>query len=166
MADLSVFFYGLTPTVDAPFYYFQRSNGGSWICTDYSQAKNDLQGVLFKKDFGVSGTGWQWHHVVETNHLKPLYSPRRLAIMAEQFTPCFLVSQREHAYFSTNFHSGEAPWVAFDIPKPAHSNLEGSARLLYINKLRKMYNEVYSGNNRQVLRLIANNYLDFNAKRF
>jgi len=104
--------------------------------------------------------------VVETNHLKPLYSPLRLSIIANDFAPCALVSIKEHTYFSTNFHVGESPWVAFDISKPTHSNLQGRERRTYINRLRDIYDAVYTGRDMVHLKLIANNVLDFSMESF
>lgn len=164
MSDLRVFFKGLTPTVDTPFYYFRRSRGGTLICTDYKTSKDRGEGVAFKKQMGLTGYDWQWHHVVETNHLKPLYDPLRLEILHNEFTPCFLVSKEEHNYFSTNFHVGDSPWIAFDFPKPTHSYLQGSDRLTYINKLRRMYDAVYTGSDMVDLKKVAFNFLDFSIE--
>lgn len=166
MADLRVFFQGLTPIVDFPYYYFSRSKGRVLVCTDYNSAKNGVEGLMSKKELGLKGYQWQWHHVVETNHLKPLYDPLRLAIITNEFAPCALVSIEEHTYFSTNFHAGESPWVAFDIAKPTHSNLQGGARRTYVNRLRAMYDAVYTGREMEQLKVIANNVLDFSMDTF
>ncbi len=104
--------------------------------------------------------------MVETNHLKPLYSPLRLPIITNEFAPCALVSIEEHTYFSTNFHVGESPWVAFDISKPTHNSLQGRELRTYISRLRDMYDAVYTGRDMVHLKLITNNFLDFSLESF
>lgn len=111
---------------------------------------------------------WDWHHVVETQHLATFLHETEKE--KYNYMPTILIHKPEHRFFSRNFNNNAFRELA-TIPKPKrkksldvfNSGLATTEnrhqRKHTINNLRMMYNNMYI--KYPTLKKIANNVFDY-----
>jgi hypothetical protein len=90
------------------------------------------------------GDNWEWHHVLETNRLEPLYSAHDIEAIHERQMPCVLINvETEHLDYNNLLHKSPAKAV-FDLPAKGGGILVGQARQDYKDTLASMYHKTYA----------------------
>lgn len=86
---------------------------------------------------------WDWHHVVEGNHLKPLFTSSAYKRLYDSEWPVVLMhSKEEHKILNSLFRSkGTLEGLQYTGVAP----LKGSERSSYISTLYNRYRNIYSG---------------------
>ncbi len=100
---------------------------------------------------------WDLHHVVEGNHLAPLFSSFDYNRYYESEWPVVLIhSAEEHKLYNGLFRSAGSSLM---LPKSGVSSLvtQGRDRIEYIDNLYKFYHNVYLGD--PVLQKVAHNLI-------
>lgn len=99
---------------------------------------------------------WDWHHVVEGNHLSPLYTAGEYDNLYKKVWPTVLLhSAEEHKILNSLFR---AKGTLNGLTTAASLPLKGPMRTSYINTLKQRYLDIYLGDN--VLRLVAQNVIN------
>lgn len=101
-----------------------------------------------------SSRDWDWHHVVEGNHLAPLFTNLDYTRKYKSEWPTVLIhSVEEHKILNSLFRS---KGTLLGLQKTT-SPLQGQARRSYLNTLLQRYHDIYLGD--PVLQRIASNVI-------
>ena len=86
---------------------------------------------------------WDWHHVVEGNHLEPLFSPADYKRLYNHEWPTVLMhSAEEHKILNSLFR---LKGTTEGLPKAGAAALAGNARADYLRTLYQRYHDIYTG---------------------
>ena len=98
---------------------------------------------------------WDWHHVVEGNHLRPLFTSQEYSRLYDfEWATVLMHSAEEHKVLNSLFRSkGTSDGLA----KAEDEPLKGSDRATYIGTLKSRYQSIYLGD--PVLQRVAQNVI-------
>lgn len=110
---------------------------------------------------------WEWHHVVETQHMAHIISG---SLSEEKWfhMPTILISRREHQFFSRNFNNNAFRELT-TIPKSrkktrgTDAKAERKRRLAIIANMRMMYRNAYA--DYPTLSRIADNVFNYHLQK-
>lgn len=98
---------------------------------------------------------WDWHHVVEGNHLEPLFSSSDYNRKYNSEWPTVLMhSREEHEILNSLFRLKE---TLRGLRKTGNTPLEGVERRTYLATLYNRYQDIYSGD--RILQKVAHNVI-------
>ena len=120
---------------------------------------NSKKQLIFQK---LAGAGmkenkgdWDWHHVVEGNHLAPLFTSLNYdRLYASEWPTVLLHSAEEHKILNSLFRS---KGTSNGLQKAGTTPLKGNERNIYLNTLYRRYQDIYSGD--AVLQKVAHNVI-------
>lgn len=159
---------------------FIGSGSDMWCVGSYSRVKKHYFKPLKKalveitnvlENVNTNIAGWDWHHVVESQHLSYILSSQDLYGEHWYHMPTILISKKEHRYFSrnltnkafrimTNTQRGKRKVINGFMP----SSIKEQREIKYTAvKLKGIYNDMYF--DYPTLRKIANNVFDYHIAR-
>lgn len=98
---------------------------------------------------------WDWHHVVEGNHLAPLCMPAEYDRKYDYEWPTVLLhSAEEHKIYNRLFRS---KGTLFGLEKTTGITTAGDDRQRYVKTLYERYSDIYTGD--PILQTVAGNVI-------
>ena len=98
---------------------------------------------------------WDWHHVVEGNHLASLYDRIQYhRLYSNEWPTALLHSAEEHKILNSLFRSIV---TMQGLQKPGAAPLVGAERNTYLRKLYQRYQDIYTSDS--VLQKVAHNII-------
>jgi|GEM_PF-2438170 len=151
----------------------------TWYAGDYTTVKSNkfkdikkeiVELINFSMNRKTIRKDWDWHHVVETQHISQFIEGVKVHQEEWHNMPTILIHKPEHKFFSQNFNNNAFRELT-DTQKGRvhHVDLhkkQNTAQLKQvkttIKNLQDMYNSMYSGYT--VLRKIANNVFNYHLR--
>jgi len=126
--------------------------------SNYQNAKAKKPAIFIKLKAGgmdeISGE-WDWHHVVEGNHLEPLFSKMDYDRFYQMQWPTVLMhSAEEHKILNSLLRS---KGTTSGLNKTSSLPLKGIERTAYLKTLFNRYQDVYIGD--RILQKVASNVI-------
>jgi len=115
---------------------------------------------------------WEWHHVVETQHMSQFIEWHKVENVEQHHMPTILIHKPEHTFFSRNFNNndfreltniGKGRRLESGNVTTSNQSAEKLKQKAVIKNLKMMYNQMYEGY--PTLNKIANNVFEYHLFR-
>lgn len=164
------------PSDYPPLMVIGSPNNDTWYAGSYEIVKSDsfaetkahiVDSVNMIKRRKTETKDWDWHHVVETQHISYIVNGS-LHQVEQRDMPTILIHKPEHRYFSQNFNNNAFRELATistgrnkRIIAPT-DNVTSKNRINRIENLRMVYNHMYL--HYPTLQKIANNVFNYHLQ--